>query len=68
MSTDKSKMDLGLIAGKHEERKRFVKSANEVADWEVERFVPCHGKVIEGKESAKKVWKDVFRNLLMEEL
>jgi hypothetical protein len=58
---------LGLIAGKGDERRRFLESVKEVAAWEVERFVPCHGEVVEGKENAQRVWRVVFQDLLEEE-
>jgi hypothetical protein len=58
---------LGLIAGKGDERKRFLESVKEVAEWEIERFVPCHGEVVDGKENAQRVWRVVSQGLLEEE-
>jgi hypothetical protein len=55
---------LGLIAGKGDDRRRFVESARDVAGWEIERLVPCHGEVVEGNRKAQKVWKDVFQDFL----
>ncbi len=55
---------LGLIAGKGDARRQFSGTIKEVAEWEFERLVPCHGEVVEGKEAAQKVWKVVFQDLL----
>jgi hypothetical protein len=55
---------LGLIAGKGDERKLFPDSTSDVASWKVERLVPCHGEVVEGKIETQKVWKVVFQDLL----
>jgi hypothetical protein len=45
-----------------ERRKRFAKDAEEVASWDFEKIIPCHGDVIEN--GGKQAWLSAFARFL----
>lgn len=46
------------------DKKAFGASAKVVAGWDVERIIPCHGDVIEGKAKSTEAWTTLYANLL----
>ncbi|CEH19590.1 hypothetical protein CBOM_06897 [Ceraceosorus bombacis] len=57
----------GAAAGQgstSDRRKQFAKDAQAVSTWEFERIIMCHGDVLEGREKAKKAWREACAKYL----
>jgi len=51
-----------LVKGVTTDKAAMKKSATVVANWDIQRIIPCHGDVIE--KDANKAWRSAFSNFL----